>query len=873
MNKHKGAPALIGFICVAQLVGCGGGGGGTPAPTLTPPPQQGVPQNPPSPPSISYTGNSSSATLNEATAGQLADLLYDGVFGSIAIADAVASFSLPAPGVIDQVQAGPDGGSAHVTGRVEASFTGWLSFVFTDYRRGDYTYNGQQVFELLRVNNGLQDSLARISLYDLNIHSADRDATYEGVITRRATLAPATQTITGSMLFRVTSAPTAFLAENINLVRTEPAQHPGFELSGTGRLYHDAHGWLDWSLATPWSFRDGESFPSFGGPAVGTDALGRELRVVSLTEELASLQFSSSSPGLLDRTARVTWPLRFAAQINAQTSGAPSADAGASRVVPTQSRVELDGAFSTQPSSPFLRHRWRLLYRPPTSVARLSAETAFNPSITLDQSGRYLLELEVDGGRGIARDWVALTASDTVTTAPQPRAQLVPGQTADVGDFVSIDRGNYALPSFEPTVRKPPNVSVVEPWSGQAIPVSTGDRFTTFTASERGVYQIVMAHDTQLDYEWLAVGSTSIPFLPPVWFSVADFPEDLAVADIDGDGIDDIIVSLPMDPGSERIEIIYNKPPPGVGTRVMLPGGGFAIAAGDLTSDGRVDIAAAFWGGVDLFAQAEDGSFAHSERLTTECFLFTEAGQLQIADINGDGRNDLLKSGCGGDFEYALQSQQGLMGTLQAFQTGLSGGSMIKVGDLSADAIPDVVVYDDSPFDLAGHSVAVVYGSENGFQLPVEVLPYTQSNAMAPGPAIGDLNDDGRAELVFSVYRTFPGPAREIHIYSQGPSGQLVQSTVLAATSQLSGVEIADLNGDARMDLIERPVTPGFGAHLQGADGRFDDRLRAALFTDHNVPAPAEGTGDFNGDGVLDIAFRTHGWSGAAVALLFGREQ
>ena len=53
-----------------------------------------------------------------------------------------------------------------------------------------------------------------------------------------------------------------------------------------------------------------------------------------------------------------------------------------------------------------------------------------------------------------------------------------------------------------------------------------------------------------------------------------------------------------------------------------------------------------------------------------------------------------------------------------------------------------------------------------------------------------------------------------------------------------------------------------------------DDQGRIALFTDRNAPAPAEGIGDFNGDGALDIAFRTrYGSGGFAFALLFGRRQ
>lgn len=151
------------LILSALLAACGGGGAGssTPNPNPNPPPSSG-PSGPPSVPAVTYQGASGPSDLNHANAGARADALYAAFVVPFDLADLTIAAS-PAPGQwIDTVEAGPNGGSVHVTGRTTADGTGWVAGAFSGYRDGDTTIDGLQLDETVQVpspGNGQQHEL------------------------------------------------------------------------------------------------------------------------------------------------------------------------------------------------------------------------------------------------------------------------------------------------------------------------------------------------------------------------------------------------------------------------------------------------------------------------------------------------------------------------------------------------------------------------------------------------------------------------------------------------------------------------------------------------------------------------------------------
>lgn len=132
-----------------------------------------------------------------------------------------------------------------------------------------------------------------------------------------------------------------------------------------------------------------------------------------------------------------------------------------------------------------------------------------------------------------------------------------------------------------------------------------------------------------------------------------------------------------------------------------------AAAVGDLTGDGRQDLvlpnsANQPWSGVEVYAGSASGRLAKPVTYPT----LDSPGQLAIADLTGNGRNDLVVEH--DDWAYVGVMMQGANHRLSrevlypvSGCCGFSFGSP-AVGDLNGDGRPDIAI-------AAGDDVAVLY--------------------------------------------------------------------------------------------------------------------------------------------------------------------
>ncbi len=116
--------------------------------------------------------------------------------------------------------------------------------------------------------------------------------------------------------------------------------------------------------------------------------------------------------------------------------------------------------------------------------------------------------------------------------------------------------------------------------------------------------------------------------------------------------------------------------------------------------------------------------------------------------------------------------------------------------------------------------------------------------------AIGDLNNDGRSDVAVTAG---PGsdPANDnaVHVFLQAADGTLGPGVVYSLGTWPSFIEIGDLNGDGRADLVVT-ISGGIGVMLQNASGTLDSMVAYSV-TAGIGPIKV---GDFNGDGRLDVA-------------------
>lgn len=288
-------------------------------------------------------------------------------------------------------------------------------------------------------------------------------------------------------------------------------------------------------------------------------------------------------------------------------------------------------------------------------------------------------------------------------------------------------------------------------------------------------------------------------------------------------------------------------------------------AAADLNGDGKLDLmgTVSLQNAISVRLGNGDGTFQAEVDYPTA----TGPGNLVVRDFNGDGRPDIAVV-CSGMVSLLLGNGDGTFQT--HIDSPVDSGLVtfgIDAGDFNGDGKLDLVVGYQDP---SSNSVSVLLGNGDGtFQPPVDYGTGNEPGAVA----VADLNHDGKLDIVAANFGVFAGTSVSVLL---GNGDGTFQPQAPYATSQgpLS-VVVADFNGDGNPDLAvdcscgyaTRCGYPGQISILTGlGDGTFASHVDYAA---SSFPYTVD-TGDFNGDGILDLMVTDLDRS--EVSLLGGKE-
>jgi FG-GAP-like repeat/PASTA domain len=295
----------------------------------------------------------------------------------------------------------------------------------------------------------------------------------------------------------------------------------------------------------------------------------------------------------------------------------------------------------------------------------------------------------------------------------------------------------------------------------------------------------------------------------PAWYLRDYRTEAVTVADLNGDGKADIASAL----GYDTVGILLNK---GNGTFAQAPQFPAVtcctdtIAAGDVDGDGAVDLVTGSGeadppGVVSVLINNGNGTFKANVDYTVGNY----PSDLALADIDADGRLDLLTANYGGNTMSVLRNLGGTFAARVDYPIARRP-SGLALADLDRDGDVDVATVGD--YDAAIGSLVIRYNNGHG--------GFTKSAARPVGRGVvgitaADLNGDRAPELVTANF----APWSLSILVSRGVSGFAPHRDYYVYREPVA-VAAADLNADGKQDLATANVGGGGLTVLLNATGK-----------------------------------------------------
>jgi hypothetical protein len=286
-------------------------------------------------------------------------------------------------------------------------------------------------------------------------------------------------------------------------------------------------------------------------------------------------------------------------------------------------------------------------------------------------------------------------------------------------------------------------------------------------------------------------------FAAPTLTAAGDDPQYLASADLNGDGLMDLVSASYED---RALRVFFNdRASPGVFNSPLVLGspGASQVAIADMNADGLPDLISADFN-VSLFAQTSPGTFAAPLALYSG-----GANWVAVGDLNGDGAADvaltdavgvkvLLHTGAVSATTYAASATV----FTQTANLHIAGANIIAIVDVNGDGLNDLVITDPGPTGGSAPTVNVLLqdaANHGTFLAPVS-YPITPDSPQSI--VLTDLQGTGKLDIVIGGEETVI-----VLLHDPASPGRFLAASTYAA-EDAHEIAVADINGDGKPDIV-----------------------------------------------------------------------
>lgn len=326
--------------------------------------------------------------------------------------------------------------------------------------------------------------------------------------------------------------------------------------------------------------------------------------------------------------------------------------------------------------------------------------------------------------------------------------------------------------------------------------------------------------------------------------------------DIDGDGVDELLLAC-----GDEVAVLRHGARAGDFSlqtlkREVTEAGRVGLGAADLDDDGHVDLVGLTRDG-ELDVWWGDGASVPEEVPATvvlePMFLFHSWSSLELGDVTGDGRLDLVLASSAGLSVVRGGPGRGLLDPgRRALEEGRAATTVV---DVDGDGVDDIVsVVDLDPggpgprevddalltIDLGGSGATEILEQFGGGELDGAVVSTRPS-----GLTGGDLDGDGRDDLV-----VVSAEEARYHVWAATGAGKLeLRSSVPMPSGGIRDAALIDADADGHLDLVSVDEAAGqVVVHPGQGDATFGFPVSVA-----SPGASAVAAADVNADGRPDL--------------------
>ena len=360
----------------------------------------------------------------------------------------------------------------------------------------------------------------------------------------------------------------------------------------------------------------------------------------------------------------------------------------------------------------------------------------------------------------------------------------------------------------------------------------------------------------------VSLGQPGLMFAAPVFYPsgyTGDFFLTPPIfADMDNDGNFDLVV-----PGADCILITYGHSDGTFDSPTAFQSGNLVTSAtvADFNGDGIADVVTVSDSSLKLLVANGDGTFASPVSLPTGQLTFSDP--ILHGDFNGDGKQDLFTVGVAssssssnvillGHGDGTFDAPLTLSNTTLMPQPAANRAHQINITDLNQDGRSDIITSD-------GQNVSVFLASSDGRLSSSAVrspIPQDQTNQYTSSFVTADFNNDGVPDTIVAVGNLyFLSGKGDGSFASAGPAIAMPQPARASSSWMLNA---GDFDGDDNLDVVllnQRDFNSSVAYVFYGnGDGTFS---APAIIGDFENCYGRIQVADLDGDGRDDLVFNS----------------